>query len=215
MANNNVFSVGTASASKIIVCGREVPVAGQITKAVLDKAAKDNGIRNYIVKNEAGSDMFAEDFPCTGVVKIVEYNAAKADGVFTVAEGTSKILVCGREIPVAGQITKAVLDNAAKDNGIRNYVVKNEAGADLFVEDFPCTGVVKIVEYNAAKADGVFTVAEGTSKILVCGREVPVAGQITKAVLDKAAKDNGIRNYVVKNEAGADLFVEDFPCTGV
>jgi hypothetical protein len=224
--SNNVFSVGTeANGSKIIVCGREVPVAGAITKAALDKAAKDNGIRNYVVKNSANADLFVEDFPYTGVVKIVEYNAAKASpGVFSVdtpaaAPAGSKIIVCGREVPVAGAITKAALDKAAKDNGIRNYVVKNNANADLFVEDFPYTGIVKIVEYNAAKSTpGVFSVDATTpsaSKILVCGREVPVAGAITKAALDKAAKDNGIRNYVVKNNANADLFVEDFPYTGV
>jgi len=221
--SNNVFSVGTeANGSKIIVCGREVPVAGAITKAALDKAAKDNGIRNYVVKNSANADLFVEDFPYTGIVKIVEYNAAKATpGVFSVdtasAPAGSKIIVCGREVPVAGAITKAALDKAAKDNGIRNYVVKNSANADLFVEDFPYTGIVKIVEYNAAKVDGVFSVdaTPATSKILVCGREVSVAGAITKAVLDKAAKDNGIRNYVVKNSANADLFVEDFPYTGI
>jgi|WetSurMetagenome_2_1015567.scaffolds.fasta_scaffold72561_2 hypothetical protein len=218
---NNVFSV-EANGSKIIVCGREVPVAGAITKAALDKAAKDNGIRNYVVKNNAGNDLFVEDFPYTGVVKIVEYNAAKANGVFSVdaaaPASTSQILVCGRTIPVNGPIKKADLDKAAKDNGIRNYVVKdNEDGQDLFVEDFPFEGTVKIVEYNAAKRDGVFSVdaaAPATSKIQVCGREIPVAGQITKAILDKAAKDNGIRNYVVKNASGSDLFVEDFPYTG-
>ena len=157
MANNGVFSVenGTQN-SKIIVCGREVAVAGQIKKVDLDKAAKDNGIRNYVVKNAAdNADLFVEDFPFTGTVKIVEYNAAKVDGVFTVSEPApvqSKIQVCGREIPVAGQIKKVDLDKAAKDNGIRNYVVKNAVdGADLFVEDFPFTGTVKIVEYNAAK----------------------------------------------------------------
>jgi hypothetical protein len=76
---NNVFSVGTeANGSKIIVCGREIPVAGTITKAALDKAAKDNGIRNYVVKNnENGQDLVVEDFPFEGSVKIVEYNAAK------------------------------------------------------------------------------------------------------------------------------------------
>jgi Tfp pilus assembly protein PilP len=220
---NNVFSVGTeVNGSKIIVCGREIPVAGTITKAALDKAAKDNGIRNYVVKNSANADLFVEDFPYTGVVKIVEYNAAKAatPGVFSVDAGSSKITVCGRSIPVAGAITKAALDKAAKDNGIRNYVVKNSANADLFVEDFPYTGEVKIVEYNAAKQEGVFSVdaaapAATGSQIYVCGRTIPVAGVITKAALDKAAKDNGIRNYVVKNnENGQDLVVEDFPFEG-
>jgi Tfp pilus assembly protein PilP len=221
---NNVFSVGTeANGSKITVCGRSIPVAGAITKAALDKAAKDNGIRNYVVKNSANADLFVEDFPYTGEVKIVEYNAAKAatPGVFSVDAGSSsKITVCGRSIPVAGAITKAALDKAAKDNGIRNYVVKNSANADLFVEDFPYTGEVKIVEYNAAKQEGVFSVdaaapAATGSQIYVCGRAIPVAGVITKAALDKAAKDNGIRNYVVKNnENGQDLVVEDFPFEG-
>jgi len=155
---NNVFSVsetGTATVNKILVCGREVAISGPIKKADLDKAAKDNGIRNYVVKSDENRDLFVEDFPYDGVVKIVEYNAAKArDGVFTVPTSTatsSKIQVCGREVAVAGQVKKADLDKAAKDNGIRNYVVKDANGRDLFVEDFPYTGTVKIVEYNAAK----------------------------------------------------------------
>jgi hypothetical protein len=81
---NNVFSVETSTASKIKVCGTEVPVDGAIKQKDLNDAAKKAGIRNYVVKNEAGEDLYAEDFPYEGVVKIVEYNAAKINGVFTV-----------------------------------------------------------------------------------------------------------------------------------
>jgi phosphoribosyl-dephospho-CoA transferase len=150
--SNNVFSV-SESVNKILVCGTTIEVSGPIKQADLNKAAKDAGIRNYVVKNDAGEDLFAEDFPFEGVVKIVEYNAAKRDGVFstTSTASASKILVCGTTIEVSGPIKQADLNKAAKDAGIRNYVVKNDAGEDLFAEDFPFEGVVKIVEYNAAK----------------------------------------------------------------
>ena len=152
MSNNNVFSV-SESVSKILVCGTTINVDGAIKQADLNKAAKDAGIRNYVVKNDSGEDLFAEDFPFEGVVKIVEYNAAKRDGVFstTSTASASKILVCGTTIEVSGPIKQADLNKAAKDAGIRNYVVKNDSGEDLFAEDFPFEGTVKIVEYNAAK----------------------------------------------------------------
>jgi phosphoribosyl-dephospho-CoA transferase len=158
--SNPVFSV-ESTVSKIIVCGTTVTIDGPVKQTDLNKAAKDAGIRNYVVKNESGEDLFPEDFPVEGTVKIVEYNAAKRDGVFSVdapVSAVSKILVCGTTVAINGSIKQTDLNKAAKDAGIRNYVVKNEAGEDLFPEDFPVTGVVKIVEYNAAKINGVFTV---------------------------------------------------------
>jgi phosphoribosyl-dephospho-CoA transferase len=160
--SNPVFSVEESIVSKIIVCGTTVNINGLVKQTDLNKAAKDAGIRNYVVKNESGEDLFPEDFPVEGTVKIVEYNAAKRDGVFSVTDApvsaVSKILVCGTTVAINGSIKQTDLNKAAKDAGIRNYVVKNEAGEDLFPEDFPVTGVVKIVEYNAAKINGVFTV---------------------------------------------------------
>ena len=82
--SNNVFSVSESTVSKIVVCGTTINVSGAIKQADLNKAAKDAGIRNYVVKDDAGADLFAENFPYEGVVKIVEYNAAKINGVFTV-----------------------------------------------------------------------------------------------------------------------------------
>ena len=74
---SNVFSVSESVVSKIIVCGTTINVDGAIKQADLNKAAKDAGIRNYVVKDNDGEDLFAENFPYEGVVKIVEYNAAK------------------------------------------------------------------------------------------------------------------------------------------
>jgi L-rhamnose mutarotase len=215
MSNPNVFSV-ESTVSKIIVCGTTINVDGVIKQADLNKAAKDAGIRNYVVKNDEGEDLFAEDFPFEGVVRIVEYNAAKRDGVFTTSSAAgSKITVCGRDIAISGPVKQADLNKAAKDAGIRNYVVKNDEGEDLFAEDFPFEGVVRIVEYNAAKRDGVFTTSSAAgSKITVCGRDIAISGPVKQADLNKAAKDAGIRNYVVKNADGEDLFAEDFPFEG-
>jgi len=155
MANESVFSV-ESNENSITVCGRKTTLAGAVKQADLNKAAKDAGIRNYVVKNEDGEDLAAEDFPYEGAVKIVEYNAAK---VFSVVSTDNSITVCGRSIPLAGAVKQADLNKAAKDAGIRNYVVKNEDGEDLAAEDFPYEGTVKIVEYNAAKINGkVFTV---------------------------------------------------------
>ena len=78
--SGNVFSVEESVQSVIMVCGTSVRVSGAIKQADLNKAAKDAGIRNYVVKNEDGEDLFAEDFPYEGTVKIVEYNAAKIIG---------------------------------------------------------------------------------------------------------------------------------------
>jgi len=84
MANESVFSV-ESNENSITVCGRKTTLAGAVKQADLNKAAKDAGIRNYVVKNEDGEDLAAEDFPYEGTVKIVEYNAAKINGkVFTV-----------------------------------------------------------------------------------------------------------------------------------
>jgi hypothetical protein len=156
MANTeNVFSVESIENS-ITVGGRKTTMSGAVKKVDLNKAAKDAGIRNFVVKNEDGEDLSEEDFPYEGAVKIVEYNAAK---VFSVTSTENKILVCGRSVPLSGAVKKVDLNKAAKDAGIRNFVVKNEDGEDLSEEDFPYEGTVKIVEYNAAKINGkVFTV---------------------------------------------------------
>jgi peroxiredoxin family protein len=151
---DGVFSVvDSACENRIIVCGDVIKLTGSVKKEDLDKAAKAHGIRNYVCKDEKGADVFVEDLPFDGTVKIVEYNAAKADGVFTVdpASDKSQIIVCGDCIKIAGAVKKEDLDKAAKAHGIRNYVCKDDKGTDVFVEDLPFTGTVKIVEYNAAK----------------------------------------------------------------
>jgi phosphoribosyl-dephospho-CoA transferase len=153
--SNNVFSVSESTVNKILVCGTTITVSGPIKEADLKKAAKDAGMRNFVLKNETGEDLFMEDLPYEGTVKIVEYNAAKArDGVFSVTPTVAvvnKILVCGTTISVSGPIKEADLKTAAKNAGMRNFVLKNEAGEDIFMEDLPYKGTVKIVEYNAAK----------------------------------------------------------------
>ena len=84
MSNANVFSVSESTVSKILVCGTTINIDGVIKQTDLNKAAKDAGIRNYVVKDDEGTDLFAENFPYEGTVKIIEYNAAKTNGVFTV-----------------------------------------------------------------------------------------------------------------------------------
>jgi len=83
MSNPNVFSVESI-VSKILVCGTTINVSGAIKLDDLKKAAKDAGIRNFVLKNEDGEDLFVEDLPYEGSVKLIEYNAAKVNGVFTV-----------------------------------------------------------------------------------------------------------------------------------
>ena len=161
--SSNVFSVSASTVSKILVCGTTVNVEGAIKQSDLNAAAKAAGIRNYVVKDAEGEDLFGENFPYEGTVKIIEYNAAKRDGVFTTTSSTpaavgSKILVCGTTVNVDGAIKQSDLNAAAKAAGIRNYVVKDAEGEDLFGENFPYEGTVKIIEYNAAKINGVFTV---------------------------------------------------------
>jgi hypothetical protein len=72
--------------NKILICNNTITLNGAIKQTDLNKAAKDAGIRNYVVKNEDGEDLDAEDFPYEGVVKIVEYNAAKNGGVYFTVE---------------------------------------------------------------------------------------------------------------------------------
>jgi hypothetical protein len=112
------------------------------------------------VKDAEGEDLFGENFPYEGTVKIIEYNAAKREGVFSTTSTAvaSKILVCGTTVNIDGAIKQSDLNAAAKAAGIRNYVVKDAEGEDLFGENFPYEGTVKIIEYNAAKINGVFTV---------------------------------------------------------